>query len=102
MAPYPSHLAQLIVFLKKFPGVGTKTAERFAFQLLEWPEDQLRLARGAFEGPARPRDGHGDAQLPALDEAGAGARDAGAVLAQDADPRRVRGRHAPHRSPERG
>ena len=42
MAPYPSHLAQLIVFLKKFPGVGTKTAERFAFQLLEWPEDQLR------------------------------------------------------------
>ncbi len=41
MAKYPSHLLQLIGYLKKLPGVGSKTAERFAFQLLCWPEEQL-------------------------------------------------------------
>jgi recombination protein RecR len=41
MVKYPSDLAQLIAFLRKLPGVGTKTAERFAFQLLNWPEDEL-------------------------------------------------------------
>jgi recombination protein RecR len=41
MARYPSDLAQLIAFLKKLPGVGTKTAERFAFQFLNWPESEL-------------------------------------------------------------
>ena len=41
MAKYPSTLAQLIAFLKKLPGVGTKTAERFAFQLLNWQESDL-------------------------------------------------------------
>lgn len=42
MAKYPSELAQLIAFLKKLPGVGTKTAERFAFQLLNWQEHELQ------------------------------------------------------------
>jgi recombination protein RecR len=42
MAKYPSDLAQLIAFLKKLPGVGTKTAERFAFQLLNWPDGELQ------------------------------------------------------------
>lgn len=42
MAKYPSDLAQLIAFLKKLPGVGTKTAERFAFQFLNWPEGELQ------------------------------------------------------------
>lgn len=41
MSKYPSDLTALIAFLKKFPGVGSKTAERFAFQLLTWQEDQL-------------------------------------------------------------
>lgn len=31
---YPSHLLKLIDVLKKLPGVGTKSAERFAFHLL--------------------------------------------------------------------
>lgn len=38
---YPEHLLKLISVLKKFPGVGTKTAERFAFHLLDWPEEKL-------------------------------------------------------------
>ncbi len=42
MAKYPAHLLTLLAFLKKFPGVGTKTAERFAFQLLSWPEGELK------------------------------------------------------------
>jgi recombination protein RecR len=41
MAKYPFDLTQLIAFLKKFPGVGTKTAERFAFQLLNWSDPEL-------------------------------------------------------------
>jgi recombination protein RecR len=41
MAKYPSALIQLIAFFKKLPGVGTKTAERFAFQVLDWQEHEL-------------------------------------------------------------
>lgn len=39
---YPSHLSKLIQVLKKFPGVGNKSAERFAFHLLTWSEDHLK------------------------------------------------------------
>jgi recombination protein RecR len=42
MAKYPFDLAQLIAFLKKLPGVGTKTAERFAFQFLNWQDGDLQ------------------------------------------------------------
>lgn len=38
---YPEHLLKLIAVLKKLPGVGTRTAERFAFHLLNWPEERL-------------------------------------------------------------
>lgn len=38
---YPSHLMKLIDVLKKLPGVGNKSAERFAFQLLNWKPDHL-------------------------------------------------------------
>lgn len=38
---YPTHLLKLIEHLKKFPGVGGKTAERFAFQLLTWDKKVL-------------------------------------------------------------
>ena len=42
MAQYPSKLNSLIALLKKLPGVGTKSAERFAFHLLKWEEDELK------------------------------------------------------------
>lgn len=38
---YPSHLLKLINVMKKLPGVGSKTAERYAFQLLGWSPNQL-------------------------------------------------------------
>lgn len=38
---YPEELLTLIAHLKKLPGVGTRTAERFAFELIGWPRDQL-------------------------------------------------------------
>lgn len=41
MIRYPATLQQLIAHLKKLPGVGTKTAERFAFHLLSWPPSEL-------------------------------------------------------------
>jgi recombination protein RecR len=41
MAKYPLPLQQLIAYLKKLPGVGAKTAERFAFHLLTWPPSEL-------------------------------------------------------------
>lgn len=41
MTRYPISLQQLIAYLKKLPGVGTKTAERFAFHLLSWPPSEL-------------------------------------------------------------
>lgn len=40
---YPAELIPLIAHLKKLPGVGTRTAERFAFEFLSWPKDQLSL-----------------------------------------------------------
>jgi recombination protein RecR len=39
---YPHHLIKLIQVLKKLPGVGNKSAERFAFQLLSWSDVQLK------------------------------------------------------------
>lgn len=42
MAQYPSELLTLIAFLKKLPGVGRKTAERFAFCLLDWEEREIQ------------------------------------------------------------
>ncbi|ADI38547.1 recombination mediator RecR [Waddlia chondrophila] len=40
---YPKHLLQLIEALKRLPGVGNKSAERFAFQMLEWTPKHLKL-----------------------------------------------------------
>lgn len=39
---YPNHLTKLIELFKKFPGVGSKSAERFAFQLIQWPTMHLQ------------------------------------------------------------
>lgn len=41
MARYPTTLQQIILFLKKFPGIGTKSAERLAFHLITWQEHEL-------------------------------------------------------------
>src|ERR1700735_3171296 len=38
---YPSHLLKVIDILKRLPGVGSKSAERFAFQMLDWPPEHL-------------------------------------------------------------
>lgn len=38
---YPTHLSKVIDILKRLPGVGNKSAERFAFQMLAWPQDYL-------------------------------------------------------------
>lgn len=43
MASYPKPLFQLIQLLKKLPGVGQKTAERYAFQMLDWKINELKL-----------------------------------------------------------
>lgn len=40
---YPSYLLQLIESLKKLPGVGSKSAERFAFELMRWPKEATQL-----------------------------------------------------------
>ncbi len=42
MSQYPSELLTLIAHLKKLPGVGHKTAERFAFCLLDWPKEDIK------------------------------------------------------------
>ena len=38
---FPEPLQKLITFLRKFPGVGRRTAERFAFQILSWSDEEI-------------------------------------------------------------
>lgn len=38
---YPPHLLRLIDVLRKLPGVGTKSAERFAFEMISWPKNKI-------------------------------------------------------------
>ena len=42
MAQIPRPLATLASYLKKLPGVGSRTSERFAFELLSWNPDELK------------------------------------------------------------
>lgn len=54
MMKYPSHLLKLIEVLKRLPGVGSKSAERFAFQILNWPKEHLdEMARVIAETPEK-------------------------------------------------
>lgn len=46
---YPQHLLKLIYALKRLPGVGNKSAERFAFHLLGWSETHLNEIKEAIE-----------------------------------------------------
>lgn len=39
---YPEYMISLINALKRLPGVGNKTAERYAFQMLEWEPHVLQ------------------------------------------------------------
>lgn len=39
---YPSSLKPLVEMLKKLPGVGTRTAEKFSFELLSWQPHLLQ------------------------------------------------------------
>lgn len=41
MLSYPQPFKELIAHLKKLPGVGARTAERYAFDLLGWDEKEL-------------------------------------------------------------
>lgn len=38
---YPPHLVRLIRLLRKLPGVGSKSATRFAFEMLNWERSSL-------------------------------------------------------------
>lgn len=38
---YPVKFQSLVESLRKFPGVGLKTAERYAFEILEWNEEEI-------------------------------------------------------------
>jgi recombination protein RecR len=39
---YPKDLIKLISYLKKLPGVGSKTAERFAFEMIKWEDEEIK------------------------------------------------------------
>lgn len=39
---YPKDLLKTISYLQKLPGVGRKSAERFAFKILSWSETDLK------------------------------------------------------------
>lgn len=39
---YPQDLLKLISYLKKLSGVGQKSAQRFAFELIKWQENELK------------------------------------------------------------
>lgn len=41
MMQFPTPLQQLVTQLKRLPGVGDRTAERYAFSLLEWEQSDL-------------------------------------------------------------
>lgn len=38
---YPTHLLKLIDVLRHLPGVGAKSAERYAFEMMDWEPSQL-------------------------------------------------------------
>lgn len=42
MLKYPEYLSELISFLRKMPNIGFKTAEKIAFELLDWSENDLQ------------------------------------------------------------
>jgi recombination protein RecR len=41
MPKFPEDLQNLIAALKKLPGIGSRTAERFAFEFINWSSEEL-------------------------------------------------------------
>lgn len=56
---YPPHLLRLIDVLRKLPGVGTKSAERYAFEMISWPKSKIEeMAEVIKQSPAMLRHCH--------------------------------------------
>ena len=50
----PRHVAKLVESLRKLPGVGSRSAERFAYHLIDWsPEELNHLSTLVAEIPTR-------------------------------------------------
>lgn len=50
----PKHISKLVDSLRKLPGVGSRSAERFAYHLIDWsPQDLSTLATLLSEIPLR-------------------------------------------------
>ncbi len=45
---YPEHLKLLIEQFRRLPGVGSRSAERYAFQLLDWKEEERQTMAEAL------------------------------------------------------
>jgi len=50
MTKYPESIQKIILLLRKFPGVGKKTAERYAFQMISWKKEDLELLSSLISG----------------------------------------------------
>ena len=48
MEYYSSHISKLIEQLSRLPGIGTKTAQRLAFHIVNMPEEQVQQLAGAM------------------------------------------------------
>lgn len=48
MEYYSSHISKLIEQLSRLPGIGTKTAQRLAFHIINMPEEQVQQLAGAM------------------------------------------------------
>lgn len=46
---YPKKFEALVDSLRKLPGVGNKTAERYAFEVLDWNEEELESFITSFQ-----------------------------------------------------
>ncbi|MBS0621732.1 MAG: recombination protein RecR [Verrucomicrobia bacterium] len=46
---YPLYLSRLMEALKALPGVGSKTADRYVFEMLHWPSKQLQQLAQAID-----------------------------------------------------
>lgn len=55
MLQYPGYLAKLISFLRKLPGIGFKSAEKIAFELLSLPDQEIQKISETFQALAQDR-----------------------------------------------
>ncbi|MEM8628516.1 MAG: recombination mediator RecR [Chlamydiota bacterium] len=49
MQKYPQAFEELLHYLRKMPGVGRKTAEKFAFHILQWQKSDLSRFSSSLE-----------------------------------------------------